>query len=185
MRLRIGREPRAVARHGWMPCADGRPAPCGPGRGRRGGCMSACAAGAGARAVLGRSAVASGAAPAPQPQQQQRQYNPFGGGSAGPAVRSRSRQRRRRIIRARRRRRAASAGFAAADHLAVVVMGDAMADWLAYGLEDAFSEKPEFGIVRKHRTYLRPGPLRPAPRDRMGAGRARDRSRPRSRNSSS
>ena len=28
-----------------------------------------------------------------------------------------------------------------------------MADWLAYGLEDAFSEKPEFGIVRKHRTY--------------------------------
>ena len=31
-------------------------------------------------------------------------------------------------------------------------MGDAMADWLAYGLEDAFSEKPEIGIVRKHRT---------------------------------
>ena len=27
-----------------------------------------------------------------------------------------------------------------------------MADWLAYGLEDAFSEKPEIGIVRKHRT---------------------------------
>src|SRR5215831_1606848 len=34
----------------------------------------------------------------------------------------------------------------------VVVMGDASADWLAYGLEDAFSEKPEIGIVRKHRT---------------------------------
>ena len=34
----------------------------------------------------------------------------------------------------------------------VVVMGDANADWLAYGLEDAFSEKPEIGIVRKHRT---------------------------------
>jgi hypothetical protein len=34
----------------------------------------------------------------------------------------------------------------------IVVMGDAMADWLAYGLEDAVSEKPEFGIVRKHRT---------------------------------
>jgi hypothetical protein len=34
----------------------------------------------------------------------------------------------------------------------VVVMGDANADWLAYGLEDAFSEKPEFGVVRKHRT---------------------------------
>lgn len=35
----------------------------------------------------------------------------------------------------------------------VLVLGDAMADWLAYGLEDAFSEKPEFGIVRKHRSY--------------------------------
>ncbi len=35
----------------------------------------------------------------------------------------------------------------------VLVLGDAMADWLAYGLEDAFSERPEFGIVRRHRTY--------------------------------
>jgi uncharacterized protein len=35
----------------------------------------------------------------------------------------------------------------------IVVMGDAMADWLAYGLEDAFSESPEIGVVRKHRTY--------------------------------
>ena len=34
----------------------------------------------------------------------------------------------------------------------IVVMGDANADWLAYGLEDAFSEQPELGIVRKHRT---------------------------------
>jgi uncharacterized protein len=34
----------------------------------------------------------------------------------------------------------------------VVVMGDANADWLAFGLEDAFSEKPEIGIVRKHGT---------------------------------
>jgi hypothetical protein len=31
-------------------------------------------------------------------------------------------------------------------------MGDANADWLAFGLEDAFSEKPEIGIVRKHST---------------------------------
>ena len=34
----------------------------------------------------------------------------------------------------------------------IVVMGDANADWLAYGLEDAFAEKPEIAIVRKHRT---------------------------------
>ena len=30
----------------------------------------------------------------------------------------------------------------------IVVMGDGMADWLAYGLEDAFSDAPEIGIVR-------------------------------------
>ena len=35
----------------------------------------------------------------------------------------------------------------------ILVLGDAMADWLAYGLEDAFSEKPEFGVVRKHRSF--------------------------------
>jgi uncharacterized protein len=35
----------------------------------------------------------------------------------------------------------------------IVVMGDAMAEWLAYGLEDAFSEKPEISVVRRHRTY--------------------------------
>jgi hypothetical protein len=34
----------------------------------------------------------------------------------------------------------------------IVVLGDANADWLAYGLEDAFSDKPEINIVRKHRT---------------------------------
>ena len=34
----------------------------------------------------------------------------------------------------------------------IVVMGDADADWLAYGLEDAFSENPEIAVVRKHRT---------------------------------
>src|SRR5215469_3773521 len=34
----------------------------------------------------------------------------------------------------------------------IVVMGDAMADWLAYGLEDAYAERPEIGVVRKNRT---------------------------------
>jgi hypothetical protein len=40
----------------------------------------------------------------------------------------------------------------------VVVMGDGMADWLAYGLEDAFEDSPEIGIVRKNK--LRSGLLR-------------------------
>ncbi|HEY4141301.1 MAG TPA: DUF459 domain-containing protein [Pseudolabrys sp.] len=33
----------------------------------------------------------------------------------------------------------------------IVVMGDGMADWLAYGLEEAFGDAPEIGIIRKNR----------------------------------
>src|SRR5665647_1264698 len=33
----------------------------------------------------------------------------------------------------------------------IVVMGDGMADWLAYGLEDAFGDSPEIGIIRKNK----------------------------------
>ncbi len=32
-------------------------------------------------------------------------------------------------------------------------MGDGMADWLAYGLEDAFSDSPEIAIVRKNKIH--------------------------------
>ena len=35
----------------------------------------------------------------------------------------------------------------------VVVMGDSMADWLAYGLEDALSETPEIGVIRNVRSF--------------------------------
>jgi len=34
----------------------------------------------------------------------------------------------------------------------IMVFGDSMADWLAYGLEDAFADTPEIGVLRKHRT---------------------------------
>src|SRR5216683_1636803 len=34
----------------------------------------------------------------------------------------------------------------------ILVLGDAMADWLAYGLEEAYSEQPDMGVVRKHKT---------------------------------
>src|SRR3569623_1042028 len=27
-----------------------------------------------------------------------------------------------------------------------------MADWLAYGLEDAYTEQPDMGVIRKHKT---------------------------------
>jgi hypothetical protein len=34
----------------------------------------------------------------------------------------------------------------------VLVLGDAMADWLAYGLEDAYVEQPDMGVIRRHKT---------------------------------
>ena len=34
----------------------------------------------------------------------------------------------------------------------VLVIGDAMADWLGYGLEDAYAEQPDMGVIRKHKT---------------------------------
>jgi len=34
----------------------------------------------------------------------------------------------------------------------IVVFGDSMADWLAYGLELAYADSPEIGVLRRHRT---------------------------------
>ena len=35
----------------------------------------------------------------------------------------------------------------------ILVMGDSMADWLAYGLEDAFADTPSVGVVRKYKRH--------------------------------
>ena len=34
----------------------------------------------------------------------------------------------------------------------IMVFGNSMADWLAFGLEEAFGDTPEIGVLRKHRT---------------------------------
>ena len=34
----------------------------------------------------------------------------------------------------------------------IMVFGNSMADWLAYGLEQAYTDTPEIGILRRHRT---------------------------------
>src|SRR5580698_10324587 len=34
----------------------------------------------------------------------------------------------------------------------VLVLGDGMADWLAYGLEDAYLDQPEMGVIRRPKT---------------------------------
>lgn len=35
----------------------------------------------------------------------------------------------------------------------IMVMGDGMADWLAYGLEDAFSDSPDIAIIRQSKAH--------------------------------
>lgn len=42
---------------------------------------------------------------------------------------------------------------AVAPTTSIVVMGDAMADWLAYGLEDAFADSPEIAVIRKNKVH--------------------------------
>ena len=34
----------------------------------------------------------------------------------------------------------------------ILVLGDSMADWLAYGLEDIYADQPDMGVTRKHKT---------------------------------
>jgi uncharacterized protein len=97
-------------------------------------------------------------------QQQQRQYSPFGGfwgdrsgGFWGDRRREGPRYPRQREREADREQapdysRAPPATTRKDAAIKIVVMGDANADWLAYGLEDVFSENPDIGIVRKHRT---------------------------------
>ena len=41
----------------------------------------------------------------------------------------------------------------AAPTIRILVLGDSMADWLAFGLEEQLAETPEIGIVRKHRAF--------------------------------
>ena len=106
---------------------------------------------------MGRTAAAA---------QRQQPYNPFGGywgdrsgGFWGDRQREAPRYPRQRE-RAREPEREQPPDYSHAPPatprkdatVKIVVMGDANADWLAYGLEDAYSEKPEIGIVRKHRT---------------------------------
>jgi hypothetical protein len=82
---------------------------------------------------------------------QQQQYNPFGSGGwfgSGPEKKAQPKVDYSSAPPAARRTAESTALITSP----ILVLGDAMAEWLAYGLEDAFSEKPEFGVVRKHRS---------------------------------
>jgi uncharacterized protein len=94
-------------------------------------------------------------------QQRQQLYNPFGGGFWGdrPGGFWGDHQ-APRYPRQREREREQPPDYSRAPPatprkdavVKIAVMGDANADWLAYGLENAYADNPEIGIVRKHRT---------------------------------
>src|SRR6476659_6416905 len=74
-----------------------------------------------------------------QQQQQQQQWSPFG-----------FEQQRQQPVDSSRAPPPRRADVTPATK--IVVFGDSMADWLAFGLEEAFSDTPEIGVLRKHRT---------------------------------
>jgi len=85
----------------------------------------------------------------PAPQQRQPQgYNPFGGGFFGNTAPQREAP--ADYSHAPGPQKKAEPGPNA---ITVLVLGDSMADWLAYGLEDAYSEQADIAILRRHRTY--------------------------------
>ena len=87
----------------------------------------------------GPAAALPAAAVSEQQQQQQPQWSPFG-----------FEQPRQQPVDASRAPAPRRADVTPATK--VVVFGDSLADWLAFGLEEAFSDTPEIGVLRKHRT---------------------------------
>jgi uncharacterized protein len=89
--------------------------------------------------------------PQPQPQQQQRGGG-FGGGWFGGdlfAPFQQQQQQAPRRIREDFSKAPPPEKRETVPDRNVLVVGDGMADWLAYGLEDAYSEQPEMGVIRK------------------------------------
>src|SRR5215475_7944829 len=82
-----------------------------------------------------------------QPRQSQGGFNPFGGFFGGPPPQSQAPVDYSRAPSPQQRK-----VDPAAVTTTLVVVGDSMADWLGYGLEEAFAETPEMAVVRKHRT---------------------------------
>jgi hypothetical protein len=88
-----------------------------------------------------------------RPQRQQRYNNNwFGGGGWWGQDRRYYEQRQEREAPVDYSRAPASSQKKPEATTSILVVGDGNADWLAYGLEDAFSENPEIAVVRKHRT---------------------------------
>ena len=94
--------------------------------------------------------------PQPQPQQQPQRSGPPGGGSGwfgGDLFAPFQQQAPRRVIENYSKAPPPEKRDAAiVPDRNVLVLGDGMADWLAYGLEDAYAEQPDMGVIRKFKT---------------------------------
>jgi hypothetical protein len=94
-----------------------------------------------------------GGPPRPQPQQQPQQRGGFGGngGWFGGDLFAPFQQQAPRPVQNYSRAPPPEKRDTAAERN-VLVLGDGMSDWLAYGLEDAYSEQPDMGVIRKAKT---------------------------------
>jgi uncharacterized protein len=84
----------------------------------------------------------------PQPQQQQQR----GGGWLGGDLFAPFQQRAPKRVREDFSRAPPPEKRESVPERNVLVFGDGMADWLAYGLEDAYSDQPDIGVIRKNKT---------------------------------
>jgi uncharacterized protein len=100
-----------------------------------------------------------GGPPRPQPQQQPQQQQPqpqprsgFGGWFGGDLFAPFQQQAPRQTAREDFSKAPPAAKRDTVAERNVLVLGDSMADWLAYGLEDAYVEQPDMGVIRRHKT---------------------------------
>ena len=92
-----------------------------------------------------------GGPPPPQQRQPQPQRGEFGGGSwfGGDLFAPFQRQAPKRVVREDFSKAPSAEKRESVPDRNVMVLGDGMADWLAYGLEEAYAEQPDIGVIRK------------------------------------
>jgi hypothetical protein len=97
-----------------------------------------------------------GGPPRPQPQQQPQPQpqprNGFGGWFGGDLFAPFQQQAPRQTTREDFSKAPPPAKRETVAERNVLVLGDGMADWLASGLEDAYVEQPDMGVIRRHKT---------------------------------
>jgi uncharacterized protein len=111
--------------------------------------------------ALGQGFFNFGGPPPQRPQPQQRNNGGgFGGGPGGwfggdlfAPFQQQQAPRQQRVIREDFSRAPPPEKRETVPERNILVLGDGMADWLAYGLEDAYADRPDMGVIRRHKTF--------------------------------